>query len=160
MEIPIIYSPKFDHPRLFWAGRLLGGAFALGCLTVLIIARMLQPDPRGLSTHTALGLDPCYFLAHTGIPCPTCGMTTSFSWFARGNLIASFYIQPMGCVLAVLCAAGFWIGLYIAVTGRPSHRLLRRFNGLQVVIVLLVFAALAWGWKIFIHVHGIDGWVR
>jgi hypothetical protein len=85
-------------------------------------------------------------------------MTTSFAWFARGNLAASFYIQPMGCVLAILCAAGFWIGLYIAMTGRPAHRLLKRFNQTPLLIGLALFGLAAWGWKIFIHLHGLDGW--
>src|ERR1700743_937593 len=113
MTVPAIYSPKFAHPRLQLAGRALAGAIALGCLSVLCIARILTPSPEGVATHTEMHLEPCYFLIHTGIPCPSCGMTTSFSWFTRGNLAASFYIQPMGCVLAILCAAGFWIGLYM-----------------------------------------------
>lgn len=105
-----------------------------------------------------MGLQPCFFLSHTGYACPTCGMTTSFSWFARGNWVASFYIQPMGFVLALICAAVFWGALYVALTGRPAHRALRRINGLHWVIGLLIFACIAWGWKVFIHSHGIDGW--
>lgn len=158
MTVPAIHSPRFDHPRLSILERLLAAVIAMGCLTVLCIARLLTPSPEGVATHTELHLEPCAFLERTGIPCPSCGMTTSFAWFSRGNLAASFYVQPMGCVLAVLCAAGFWIALYIAVTGRPAHRLLRRFPMFKAVVGLIIFAALAWGWKIFIHLHGIDGW--
>jgi len=87
-------------------------------------------------------------------------MTTSFAWFARGNLAASFYIQPMGMVLATLTAATFWIAMYIALTGKPLHRMLRFLPqpARTVVIPLLAFAILAWGWKIFIHLNGMDGW--
>ncbi|HWB52592.1 MAG TPA: DUF2752 domain-containing protein [Tepidisphaeraceae bacterium] len=158
MIVPYIHTPRFDHPRVSVMGRLVAGGVSLGCLTVLCIARLLVPDPAGLATHMELGLQPCAFLVRTGIPCPTCGMTTSFCWFAHGNLLASAYIQPMGCILAVLCAATFWVGLYIAFTGRPVHRLLRRLNPLYSVIVLLVFAAVAWAWKIFIYTHGLDRW--
>jgi hypothetical protein len=158
MSVPPIYSPRFEHRRLSIGGRILASVLAMSCLTVLCIARLLTPSPEGVSTHTELNMEPCYFLAHTGIPCPSCGMTTSFAWFARGNLAASFYIQPMGCVLAIICAAGFWIGVYIAATGRPAHRLLNRLPVMPAVIGLLVFAAAAWGWKIFIHLHGLDGW--
>jgi Protein of unknown function (DUF2752) len=158
MTVPFIYSPRFEHPRLSLVGRLFAAAMAMGCLTLLCVARLLTPDPAGLATHMELGLQPCAFLTRTGYPCPTCGMTTSFSWFAHGNLLASFYIQPMGCILAIMCAAAFWIGLYIAVTGRPAHRMLRRFNPLHTVVGLLIFAAAAWAWKLFIFTHGMDGW--
>jgi hypothetical protein len=85
-------------------------------------------------------------------------MTTSWAWFARGNLAASLYVQPMGTVLAALAACGFWIGLYVAFTGRPVYRLLRVIPGRYYFVPLLSFAILAWGWKIFIHLTGSDGW--
>jgi aminopeptidase N len=85
-------------------------------------------------------------------------MTTSFSWFARGNFVASFYIQPMGTVLAVLAVGAFWLGLYEAATGRAAHRLIARVPSRYYVTPLLAWAVIAWAWKIFIHLHGIDGW--
>ncbi|HEY8665014.1 MAG TPA: hypothetical protein VIL86_00030, partial [Tepidisphaeraceae bacterium] len=90
------------------------------------------------------------------------GMTTSFSWFTRGNLLASLYIQPFGMVLAAACCAWIWIGSYVAITGRPVLRLLRFLPGhnptMTCGLVLMFFAIAAWGWKIFIHLKGIDGW--
>lgn len=88
----------------------------------------------------------------------TCGMTTSFSWFVRGNWPASFYVQPMGFLSALACAALFWGGLYLALTGAPIHRLLRQVNLLRCGVLLIGFAIAAWGWKIFIHLNGWDGW--
>jgi hypothetical protein len=85
-------------------------------------------------------------------------MTTSFSWFARGNLIASAYVQPMGLILALMAAASVWGGSYIAVSGRPVHRLLRLLPAGYTLIPLLLVGVVAWGWKIFIHLNGIDGW--
>jgi hypothetical protein len=155
---PLIYSPILRFSRLGILGRLAALAIAGTCLAVLITAARLTPSPDGLGTHRALGLDACAFLRRTGMPCISCGMTTSFAWFARGNLAASFYVQPMGFVLAVLTAAAVWTGFYIAITGRPVHRLGLMVPLEKIVLPLLGFALLAWGWKIFIHLHGIDGW--
>jgi hypothetical protein len=85
-------------------------------------------------------------------------MTTSFAWLARGNLLASGYVQPMGTVLALLAAACVWGGLYAGVTRRPVHRLLRLLPSRYTLFPLLLLGVLAWGWKIFIHLKGIDGW--
>ena len=111
-------------PRVPPSGRWLALGVSLACLAVLITAMYLTPSPAGVGSHTQLGLAKCQFLHTTGIPAPTCGMTTSFSWFVRGNLLASVYVQPMGAVLAAItlvCVVG---GLYVAVTGRPVYRLL------------------------------------
>jgi hypothetical protein len=133
-------------------------AASLGCLALLVTAAKLIPSPTGIGTHTELMMAPCAFLARTGLPCPTCGMTTSFAWFVRGNWLASFYVQPMGFVVAILAVATFWAGLYIALTGRPIHRLLRFVPPRYYGVPLTAFAILAWAWKIYIHLHGLDGW--
>jgi hypothetical protein len=85
-------------------------------------------------------------------------MTTSFAWFARGNLLASGYVQPMGLALAILTIICFWTTLYIAMTGKPVHRLLRWLPGRYYGWPLAVLAVAGWGWKVFIHLRGIDGW--
>jgi hypothetical protein len=85
-------------------------------------------------------------------------MTTSFSWFARGNIEASLYIQPMGTVLAILVAATFWCASYVALTARPVYRLALRIPPRYYLWYLPSFAILAWAWKIWIRVHRFDGW--
>jgi len=157
-EVPPIYSPRLEKAIVSPGGRLLALLVSAACLAVLVTASQLPPSPTGIGTHTSLGLDECQFAQRTGIPCPTCGMTTSFAWFARGNLAASFYVQPMGGLLAALTAAAFWTGLYIALTGRAVHRLIRFLPGRYYVALLLSWATIAWAWKIFIHLSGIDGW--
>jgi hypothetical protein len=124
----------------------------------MVIAAALPPSHQGLATHRLLGLRECSFLVTTGIPCPSCGMTTSFAWFARGNLAASIYVQPMGALLALLCCCGAWGGLYIAITGRPVHRLLRLVPGRYTLWPLLGLGLAAWAWKIYLHLSGHDGW--
>ena len=156
--VPIIYARGFQPQTLTAKGRLGALAVALGCLTPLIIAACLRPSPDGYGSHTALGLASCQFMQRTGLPCPSCGMTTSWTWFARGNLQASFYVQPMGTVLAAMTACCFWGALYCAFTGRPVYQVLRVIPSRYYFVPLLTFAILAWGWKIFIHLTGRDGW--
>ena len=156
--VPTIYRREGPLARASGWGRLLAGSLAGVCLGLLITAARLTPNPDGLGTHREMGLAQCAFLERTGLPCPSCGMTTSFAWFARGNLLASIYVQPMGAMLAALAGMMVWAGAYIAITARPVHRLLSAMRPRYYAVPLLVLAVLAWAWKIYIHVHGIDGW--
>src|ERR1700704_37000 len=94
-----------------------------------VIAVRLRPDATGTGTHRQLGFAACEFKARTGLPCPSCGVTTAFSYFAHGKFVVSFYTQPMGALLAWATAIAVWVGFYIAVTGRPVHRLLTLLPG-------------------------------
>ncbi len=154
----MIYARRAAAAPVPISGRLLAGGLAAGCLAVLVIAAWLLPSPNGFGTHQAMGLTECAFLARTGLPCPACGMTTSFAWFVRGNLVASLYVQPMGTVLAVWCGMTVWVAGYVAVTCRPLHRLFGLLPDRWYLVPLLSIAVAGWGWKMFIHLHGIDGW--
>jgi hypothetical protein len=157
--VPNIYAAVRRAEKLAPAGRAFAALVGLGCLAILVLAASLTPSPTGMGTHhQGLGLPECAFYQSTHLPCPSCGMTTSFSWFARGNLLASAYVQPMGMILALMTAACAWGGLYIAITGRPVHRLLRLLPARYTLLPLLLTGVLAWGWKILIHLNGIDGW--
>ena len=85
-------------------------------------------------------------------------MTTATAWFVRGNFLASLYTQPGGFLFALLITAAFWISLYIATTGRPTYRLLNRLPINKLLFAGLLFLCAGWGWKILIHLSGIDGW--
>jgi hypothetical protein len=138
--------------------RLFALLISLGCIAVLLVAASINPNGRGFGTHEQLGLQACAFEARTGVPCVTCGMTTSFAFFVRGNVVASLYVQPGGTLLALLSVMAFWAGLYIAITGRPVQRLLRFVPARYYLAPLFVWIVAAWGWKIWIHVTGRDGW--
>lgn len=156
--VPRVYALSPVPVRLRAGGRLIAVLVAGVCLALLILAAVATPSPSGLGTHQTLGLQGCQFLRSTGLPCPSCGMTTSFAWFVRGNWIASFYVQPMGFVLALMAAMTFWTATYVAISGKPAYVLLRFIPRRYTVLPLLLFGAAAWGWKIFIHLHGMDGW--
>jgi hypothetical protein len=84
-------------------------------------------------------------------------MTTSFACFVRGHVLNSLYVQPMGTVLAALACCAVWGGFYVALTGRPVYRLLWVIPSRYYVLPLMSWGVVAWAWKIFIHVRGIDG---
>jgi len=155
---PIIYTRVLAPSRLSWHGRAGAFAIAATCLALLYTAAWLKPSPAGFGTHQQLGLQECGFKLATGIPCPACGMTTSWAYFVRGNLLASFYLQPMGLLLAIAAAGAVWVGFYIAWTGRPVHRLLRFIPANRWLIPVLCFGLIAWGWKIVLTLTGMDGW--
>lgn len=158
LPVPAQLSLPSQPIRLSWWARLIWLSVSLGCLAVFVTALRVQPDPSGIGSHESLGLAPCQFAWRTGLPCPSCGMTTSFAWFVRGRLLASFYVQPMGFLLAIFTGFFFWIGLYLAVTGKSAARLVRMLPARGLLVAFFSIMILAWAWKIFIHLRGIDGW--
>ncbi|MEM6470271.1 MAG: DUF2752 domain-containing protein [Planctomycetota bacterium] len=84
-------------PALFrWIG--LVGAIVL--TIPFILAMSLDPNPDGLGTHRQLGLPPCSFVMLWQIRCPMCGMTTSWAYLMRGNLLDALRSNPGGVILA------------------------------------------------------------
>ncbi len=144
---PPIYVRLEGQPRMAWLERLLALAIAVGAIAVLITAAMIEPDARGVGTHEQLGMQPCQFLARTGLPCAGCGMTTSFAYFVRGHWIASFTTQPFAFVLALGCCIAFWGGLYCAITGKASYRLLKMIPMKAHLLFWLPFGLFGWAWK-------------
>jgi hypothetical protein len=83
------------------ADKLVAWGMLLSACAVLAVAAWLQPSPAGYGTHTQLGLPPCNFLRLTHLPCPSCGMTTCFTWMVRGQIAKAFLANPFG-ILAFL----------------------------------------------------------
>ena len=79
-------------------------ALALALAAMLVIARSVEPDPRGYGTHERLGLAPCSFLASTGRPCPACGATTAVAEVVRGRWGRAWRANPAATLLGALAA--------------------------------------------------------
>jgi hypothetical protein len=98
--------------------------FTGGVLLVLGIAIWLDPydsvsgEPLTQGTHLQLGLPPCNFLVMSGFPCPSCGMTTSFSLLMHGDLVASWQANSAGMVLALLGVVSIPWCLAVGLAGK------------------------------------------
>lgn len=123
---------------------------ALGLSTVFGLAFWLEPNPKGFGTHTQLGLPPCQFVELTGHKCPTCGMTTSFAWFARGRLDRVWESNPAALFLAPACLALIpWL-LVGAVLGRPIGFRSLETPLIGLVVATVVMSLLSWTIRLFL----------
>ena len=97
--------PRRRRPLNRWV-RLALVAMALGWVGVFAVALRLDPyqgDKVWLEeTHRQLGLPPCTFKYYTGLPCPSCGMTSSFALLIRGDLWHALQANAVGAGLALV----------------------------------------------------------
>ncbi len=136
-------------------GSLMGLALAL--IAVFAVAAWLNPynadgSPRTLATHQQLGLPPCNFYRFTGLPCPSCGMTTSFALLMHGDLWNSLRANAVGTMLAGFClllipwclaSALFQRTLFIRSMERAFTWVVLVFLGLMLLRWVIVIG-LAW----------------
>lgn len=155
---PPLYNRPPKPALLNMPQRLTAFFLALGSLSVLITACLLTPNAAGIGTHRQMGMAPCNFQTQFGLPCPTCGMTTSFAFFVRGNFIASFYVQPMGLLLALFTFLLFWFAAFEAITGKNFHALFGFLPVNKLLWFSLALFVIAWAWKIGIQLTHHDGW--
>ena len=125
------------------------GVAALGAAP-LIVAAGLVPAAAGMGTHRQLGLPSCSWPVAFGVPCITCGMTTSFALAVRAQFVAAAAAQPAGLLLALSAALAVVVGVWGAASGRPVHRMLQPFASVRTLVLAGVVLGLAWGWKIAI----------
>ena len=124
----LTYAPPVVGPRVFektpaqarlevrlWCSFV----FAM-CAAMMALALYLHPDPFGIGmgTHQELGLPPCGWQQHLGIPCPTCGCTTAVSYFAHAHPLKSFLTQPFGFAVALIATLLLPLTLWGIVTGQ------------------------------------------
>ncbi len=92
--------------------------WAAGALAILILSRLLTPDPSGHGTRPSLWPIPCLWRVSTGLPCPSCGMTTAFVWMARGEPRRAWQCNPLGPPAYVLT----WVVLVWALAAAARGR--------------------------------------
>ncbi|MEL6348687.1 MAG: DUF2752 domain-containing protein [Myxococcota bacterium] len=140
--------------------RIVGAILFVPSATVLGIALSLTPDPAGLGTHRQLGLGGCTILTMTGVPCPMCGMTTTFTHLAHLHLWEGVVNQPFGLVL-------FSLTVLVAVIGgldliRPGRRWKKALSWIDdregpIAYGLLGGMLAGWAYKVFM-VNGLPPW--
>ncbi len=124
--------------------RLLWAALACGALAVLAIARILHPDPSLVGTHVQLGLPPCVFLASTGLPCPTCGLTTSFAHMARLEITMALRAHWLGPLLFALTFLAIPLGVFACMRGLPFGVAIKRLRLVRLAAIIAAAATVGW----------------
>ena len=127
-----------------WTWLLVSGL----CLGAIVLAIVLSPDPRGHGTHEQLGLPPCSFMLTSGLPCPTCGMTSAFTLVVRGKVIEGFVAQPAGAALCLLAIIMLPISLWTVATGRSIGVHWERLGAVRVSLAFAMIFVGAWGIKL------------
>jgi hypothetical protein len=138
-------------------GTLLGTA--VGLVLVFTTAALLDPydaagQPLRMGAHQQIGLKPCAFWMLTGLPCPSCGMTTSFALLMHGDLAGSLQANSVGTMLAIVClgilpwclASALWgRRLFIASIERALFRIVAGFLILMMLRWVLVLGLIWFG---------------
>ena len=95
---------------------------------VFVVAFLLEPDPRGHGTHEKLGLRPCSFATYLKAPCPFCGMTTSFTYYAKGDMFDALKVQPAGALIALASTGYLFLVVFMTVSGRRMAKTFLRLR--------------------------------
>jgi hypothetical protein len=91
----------------------------------------------------------CGFQQKTGLPCPTCGMTTATLAFAQGRIFEAFYIQPAGGLLCSVMVVVALLAFTVAVFGVYFRFIQRFFAEVKISYMLLVlFIIITAGWAV------------
>jgi hypothetical protein len=125
---------------------VIAAVWATVCAVALLLPVLLTPDPRGYGTHEQFFLHGCIFRRLTTLPCPFCGLTTSFAHIVRGNLADAVRCHPAGPVLYVLLILGALYSLMWGISGwnplRGSLDWLTRPRWMVIIIILIWIPAL------------------
>ncbi len=115
----------------------VGAIFGAGA--ILVVAKLLNPDPSGAGTHEHLLLLPCIFKMLTGLPCPFCGMTTAFAYMADGAVGPAFTAHILGPVAYLVTWAILVAGLIgVARDRRPLPQwMFSQWAGRAMLLILL-----------------------
>jgi hypothetical protein len=103
--------------------KLERGAMAIIAIVLtglLVTAAILTPNPAGSGTHQQLGLPPCTMKFLFGIPCPACGMTTSWALVLKGHPLQAMNANAGGVLLAIISLVSAITLLRYAYRGTSS----------------------------------------
>ena len=95
-----------------------------------------------------LTVDGGFFMYFFNKPDPSCGLTRTFAWMWRGDLLHAVAVYPLGPVvfLGTLLAVGWALG--VLVFGRAVRLWLSRKQWRALIITLVIALALNWASKL------------
>jgi len=147
--IIVFRTCKNPEPRLCSLQRWIAAIAGVALISGLGLAFTVKPDDRGFGTHHQFGLPPCAFFTLFGKQCPSCGMTTSWAYFVRGEFGTAIRTNAGGSLLASSALiAGPWL-LVSAALGRwfllrPRSSFICSLACLVVLITLLDWVQRIW----------------
>jgi len=128
---------------------LFNRAAALGALAVVLLAAALPSQGAGVQI--------CFFRYLTGLPCPGCGLTRSFSCILHGDFARGYAYHPFGYVLLPLF---LFVAFTLFLPAVPRSQL-QDFIRAQQCRLRLVYLTFIYGFITFgvlrIVVYGIQG---
>lgn len=131
-----------DDPGRRTSYRLEAALVLVLCVGVLVVAALLPPDPAGYGTHRRLLLVPCLFRTITHLPCPFCGLTTSYTAMARLRVAEAFAAHALGPIAYLLT----WV-----VGARAAYALVRGvplapawLSGKRTTVAVLIVLSAGW----------------
>jgi len=131
-------------PRIGIKRRLLAGLVFAGAIVLFAFVHWAAENDR-IDIGRIIG--PCGFKQRYGLSCPTCGMTTAMTAFAKGQILRSFYIQPAAAVMCSAAAATAVFCLLVAALGTDfglGKYCLRQLRLRYVVLIIIIVLGGAW----------------
>ena len=148
-------SPAVEEPaRRSGEHWTLLGLSGIGVVVLLVLGLFVEPDPRGFGTHEKLGLKPCLPMERWNVPCPGCGVTTSVTHAAHGELLRSLAVQPFGLFLSLVTVLFFVWGVGQHLRGRDVWIIVNTWDVPRLAMAGIVVLVLAWAYK-FAAVQGV-----
>ncbi len=141
---------KNIEPKLKWGIRLFLIVITIGLITIFTLAVVIHPydaegKPLTMESHRQLGLGKCEFVVLFNKPCPSCGLTTSFSLLMHGSIMASLRANWVGTFMAIsLFGAILWC---MATLVRGRYLWIRSLERaiLSFVVFFSILLILRWG---------------
>ncbi|HUT30438.1 MAG TPA: DUF2752 domain-containing protein [Sedimentisphaerales bacterium] len=126
-------------------GRVVAGLVFVGVVVVFVLVRLASA--RVIDIGLLVG--PCGFKQRYGLPCPTCGWTSSAEAFASGDFAAAYYMQPAAALLCSILAIAAFFAFFQAVFGLYSVVLKSVYAKVKLGYILAALAIIAGaGWAV------------
>ncbi len=146
---PIFFLLDFQESSMGLMQRIFNTSLFLGGGFILLLSYFLTPDPRGFGTHQQLFLPPCPFRWLTHLPCPSCGLTTSFAYFAKGDWIAAWKTHPLGPILFIFLVLFELFVLKSLLQGSSLRENLKKIFTLPLAVYLIIGVIMQWIFRLW-----------
>lgn len=92
------------------------------------------------------GIQICFFRYLTGLPCPGCGLTRSFSCILHGDFARGYEYHPFGYILlAIFLVAAFTLFLPASRRSQIEDFMRSRQSRLKLVYLTLIYGFITFG---------------